>query len=301
MFGGNRGRLSAALCVGTMAALVAAGCGSSDDESTANEEPVDVSAATEPADTFINRMTKLVETTSAKKECAELETINSRSVTRFPCPAPKSLRTSMGAFELVGAQEYGTGAVVDYKSGKIKDGAAILLYVAPDRNWAISRFGIASKPSTETSDDETRAGYRKAVDEFLTSIRERDCDSYVAVTYNGDDKKDVVCRETFPGTKKLAKVLKRNPSVEPRYEGGNASYGFYSVETPKPTPANFTISIAKATADGPRPYVVLDITPSPTSAQQKKAQKAFEKERKQKSNQGMEPSSKPSDPAVTTP
>ena len=287
------------LCVGAMAAAVAVGCGGSDDESTAKDEPVDVSAASEPVEPFITRMAKLVETSSAKKDCVELDTINARSLTRFPCPAPKELRSSMGRFELVGAKEYGTGAVVDYKSGKIKDGAAILLFVSADRNWAIGRFGIISKPSTETSDEGSREGYEKAVDEFLTSIRERDCDSYVAVTFNGDDKKDVVCRETFPGTKNLAKLLKDNPNVDPRYEGGNAAYGFYSIEFPKPKPVNFTISIAKATAKGPRPYVVLDITPSPTAAQQKQAQKAFEKN--QKPNQGMEPSSKPSDPAVTTP
>lgn len=301
MYGGNRGRLAGVLCVGALVAAVAAGCGSSDDESTAKDEPVEVSAASEPVEPFITRMAKLVETSRTKKDCVELDAINARSLTRLPCPAPKELRSSMGKFEVVGAKEYGTGAVVDYKSGKIKDGAAILLYVAPDRNWAIGRFGLVSKPSTATTDEASRDGYKKAVDEFLASIRERDCDSYVAVTFNGDDKKDVICGETFPGTKKLAKLLKDNPNVKPRYEGGNAAYGFYSIEFPKPQPVNSTISIAKATAEGPRPYVVLDITPSPTAAQQKQAQKAFKKGQQQGANPDMKPSSKPSDPAVTTP
>ncbi len=49
---------------------VATGCGDDDGESTANEESVKVSAASEPAKAFIMRMTKLVETTTSKKECA---------------------------------------------------------------------------------------------------------------------------------------------------------------------------------------------------------------------------------------
>ncbi len=198
---------------------------------------------------------------------------------RFPCPASKDLRKSMGRFEAVGVKEYGTGAVVDYKSGAVKKGAAIVLFVSADRGWGISQFGVLTKPSTETSDEESRDGYAEAVEEFLTAVRERDCESYVAVTFNGDDSKEFVCEETFPGTKGLAKRLKADPGAEPRYEGGNESYGFYSLETRKPKPENITISIAKANAKGPRPYVVLDVTPAPTSAQQAQARKAFKKNR----------------------
>jgi hypothetical protein len=292
MFGGIQGRLSALMCAGAAAAALAAGCGG-DDESTAKDEQVDVPAASEPAQTFIERMAKLIETTTKQKDCAELSTINVRSATQFPCPAPKALRNSMAKFEVVGAEEYGTGAVIDYKSGTIKDGAAITLSVSPDRNWGIGRFGIVTNPSTDTSDEKNREGYAKAADEFLKSIRDRDCDAYVAVTFNGDDKKEKVCKETFPSTKSMAKLLKSNPDAKPHYEGGNAAYGFYSLETAKPKPASVTFSIAKSTAKGPRPFVVLDVTPSPTAAQQKKAEKNFKKQ--QKPGQDMEPSSKPVD------
>jgi hypothetical protein len=269
----------ATLCAGVAAIVVAAGCGS-DDESTAREEPAKASAAGEPARAFIMRMAKLLETTTKKKDCAELEQINARSVARFSCPAPKDLRKSMRRFEVVGVEEYGTGAIVDYKSGAVKDGAAIVLFVAPDRGWGVGRFGILSEPSTESSDEGNRDGYRKAVDEFLTAIRSRDCDTYVAVAFNGDDKKDVVCRETFPRTRPMAKALKANPDAEPRYEGGNDSYGFYSLELLKPKPTSFTISIAKATAKGPRPNVVLDATAGPSDARDKAVRKALERSRK---------------------
>jgi hypothetical protein len=285
-----------------MAAAVAVGCGGGDDESTAKDEPVEVSAAGEPAKTFISRLAKLIETSTSAKDCAELEQINSRSATRFPCPAPQDLRKSMRRFEVVGAEEYGTGAVVDYKSGQIKDGAAIVLFVAPDRNWGVGRFGVVSEPSTETSDEDSREGYAKAVDKYLTAVRERDCDAYFDIKFNGDDKKDVVCKQSFLDTQNLGALLKSNPGVEPRYAGGNESYGFYSLETSKPILSNVTISVAKASEKSSVPYVVLDVTPAPTTALQKRAQKAFEKSQRQKgTQQDMTPSSKPSDPAVTTP
>ncbi|HEU0018790.1 MAG TPA: hypothetical protein VFQ14_00730 [Thermoleophilaceae bacterium] len=297
MFGGIRGGLPALVCAGALAATIAAGCGGGDDESTAKQEPVQASAAGEPAETFIARTAKLIETTAKKKDCAELEAINNRSMTRFSCPADKKLRDSLGKFEVVGVEEYGTGAVVDYKSGQVEDGAAIVLFVGPTMDWGIGRFGILSKPSTGTSDAEERAGYAKAVEEYLEAVRERDCDAYVDITFNGGDKKNVVCKEVFPGTKGLADVLKANPNAKPRYEGGNAAYGFYSLEAANPQPSSVTISVAKA--KGPRPYVVLDVTPSPTAAAQKKAQLAREKSRQPSPD--MTPSSKPSDPAVTTP
>lgn len=284
MLRGVRGRVSAALCVGAIAmATGAVGCGDDDDGSGGGE--VKAAVASESAEGFIKRMTKSLETATTKRDCTELEQINARSASRFTCPAQKKLRESMARFEVVGVEEYGPGAVVDYKSGSVKDGAAIVMFVGPEREWGIGRFGILSEPSTDTSDEDSRDGYAKAVDEFLTSVRERDCDAYVAITFNGDDKKDVVCKQSFPNTKPLAKLLKNNPGVEPRYEGGNESYGFYSLEIPKPKPVSFTISIAKASAKGPRPFVVLDVTPGPTAAQRQAAQKALERNRKTNPNQ----------------
>jgi hypothetical protein len=276
-------------------AVAAAGCGGGDDASTAKDEPVEVSVASEPLKPFIMRMTKLLETTTAKKDCGELESITVRSVTQFACPAPQELRRSMARFEVVGAEEYGTGGIVDYKSGKIKDGAAIVLFVAPNRNWAIGRFGVITKPSTNTSDAKSRAGYAKAVDKYLAAIRERDCDAYFSVTYNGNDKRDAVCKKTFAATKKMATLLKSNPDAAPHYEGGNGTYGFYSLETRKPDPANVTISLIKASPKSAEPFVVLDIAPSPTAAEQKSAEKAFRQKQRQKSSQDMSPSSKPVD------
>lgn len=268
MLGRVRGRLPAVLCAGAMTMAVAAGCGD-DGDSTAKEDQAEVSAARESPDTFVMRMAKLIETTTSKKDCGELDKLNVRSVIDFGCPASKELRKSMRSFEVVGAEEYGTGAIVDYKSGAAKDGAAIVMFLAPSASWGVSRFGVVTKPSTGTSDAKHRAGYAKAVEMYLSAVRERDCDAYVSVTFNGGDKKSEVCKNVFPGTKKLTQFLERNPDAKPRYEGGNAAYGFSSLEITKPKSQSFTISIARATAESPQPYVVLDVTQSPTAAQQK--------------------------------
>jgi hypothetical protein len=267
-------------------AAVAGGCG--DDSDSDAKDTVTFAAADEPPEAFVKRLTKLLETTTATRECAELTAINSRSVTRFPCPPPKTLRNSMKSFEVVGAEDYGSGGVVDYKSGQVKDGASILLFVGVDRSWALSRFGVVAGKTVGTSDEKSRDGYEGAVDGYLEAIRTRDCDAYFDLTYNDSAPKKAVCKQAFPTTKALAKRLKADPAAKPKYEGGNASFGFYSLETQKPKPQNMTISIAKATGKSAQPYVILDVTPSPTAADQKKVLREFQEQRQEKLRERQE-------------
>jgi hypothetical protein len=295
MFGGMTGRrlplcMSALLC-----GIAVAGCGDDGGESTAKEK-TKFAASSEAEDVFIERMAKLLETTVTKKDCAQLEEINARSFTRFPCPPVKALRKSMRSFEIVGSETYGTGAVVDYKSGEVTDGAAIVLFVSADRNWGISRFGVVTEPSVGTSDDDSRGGYDKTVDQYLSAARKRDCKGLMKVSLTRGEKD--VCKTVLLVTEPLAKRLKANPSAKPKYEGGNGTYGFYTLETQKPKPENSTISVVKSTDGSATPYVVLDVTPSPTAADQLRVQREFKQQQKKKGNPNMEPSSKPSDPAV---
>ncbi|HEX2071746.1 MAG TPA: hypothetical protein VHF90_08895 [Thermoleophilaceae bacterium] len=303
MLGGNRGRRTQALCaLVAVAAIAAAGCGGDDEDGSADAKPK-FSAASEPSKTFIERMAKLLETTTEKKDCPLLEQINQRSFTRFPCPPPKELRQSMARFDVVETEVYGTGAVVDYKSGTAKDGAAVVMFVAPDREWGISRFGIITEPSVGTSDADSRDGYAKAVDDYLAAVRDRDCKAFVKVAFtNGADAK-TACRTSFKGTEDLAKRLKANPSVKPKYEGGNSSYGFFTLETKKPKPENLTISVIKSTTESAAPYVVLDAAPSPTAAEQRQVIEQFKKQQRQKKPPNQpetSPSRKADPPPVRT-
>jgi hypothetical protein len=281
------------LCAGALLATAAiAGCGDDDGDSAASEK-VRFAAASEQEHVFIERMGKLLETTSTKKDCAQLEEINARSLTRFPCPPEKGLRESMATFEVVGTEDYGTGAVVDYKSGNAKDGASIVLFVAPDRSWGIGRFGIVTDPSTGTSDEDSRDGYDEAVELYLDAVRERDCKAFKEVAFI-TDKKDV-CKTSFAGTEPLAKRLKADPSAEPSYEGGNETYGFFTLETRKPVPENVTISVIRAGAGEGETYLILDVAPSPTSDEQRRIQQQYKqqlKEERKKETQPMKPSSK---------
>jgi hypothetical protein len=264
MLGGSR-TCATLLCVGAVV-LIGAGCGD-DGDSTARQTGVTYSRASESPRAFATRMAKLLETATTRKDCRQLDEINGRSLTRLRCPAGRAFRKSMSRFEIVGAKEYGTGAVVDYKSGATPDGAAIVLFVATDRNWAISRFGVLTEPSTGTSDEESRDGFHKAVDDYLTAVRERDCKAFAEVAFTGGASETAVCK-AFPSTKALAERMKANPTARPKYEGGNGTYGFFSLETAEPTVINETISVIEAGPDSPSPYVVLDIAPSPTADQQ---------------------------------
>lgn len=281
-------------------ALGAVGCGSDEESAEAPRKPR-YSEGNEPSKAFAERMAKLLETSTTAKDCAEIEQINARSFSRFSCPPDKALRKSMASFEVVAAKEYGTGAIVDYKSGAESDGAAMVLFVSPDRNWGVGRFGVLTKPSTSTSDAETRAGFDKAVAAYLAAIRERDCAAFFDVAFYAGAPEKQVCKNAFPQTKRLAKWLKANPSAKPVYEGGNGTYGFYTFETQKPKPANSTISVVRASENSDK-YEVLDLAPSPTAAEQRKVRKQYARQQKDKRAPGdMSPSSKPSDPAVTTP
>ena len=269
MFGGSKSRrLGALLCTVSIGAAAIAGCGGDEDEGNA-KGPTGYSAAGEPPEMFLERLTKLLATARTAQDCRQLVPINSRSYVRFPCPAVKSLRRSMKSFKVVDTKEYGTGAVVDYKSGKVKDGAAIVLFVGTDRNWGISRFGIVTPPSTKTSDGENAESYEEAVGDYMTAVRERDCAAYkdAAFITPGTKPKDV-CSKLFAATEELAARLKAYPDVEPRYEGGNAHYGFFSFETQRPE-ENSTISVIK----NGNSAVVLDVAPSPTRRQQRALQK----------------------------
>lgn len=278
MRGGFLRCAAAATCV-LAAGLATAGCGGDSDGAGPGQASPRYSVANEPPRSFAERMAKLIETTATPGECGELNEISGRSLTRFSCPADKSFRRSMERFEVAGAEEYGTGAVVDYTSAKAKDGAAILLFVAPDRNWAVSRMGIATEPSTDTSDEGSRPGFRSALDAYLAAIRDRDCRAFAAVAFTGEDGTAEVCRKIFPGTLGLTKRLKANPSARPRYQGGNATYGFFTLETGKPVPANITLSVAREPGS-PESYLVLDGAPSPTGAQQRQALEDLKRSRR---------------------
>lgn len=277
MFRGSSGRLPRALCAAALLGAVAiAGCGG-DSEDGGQVDVAELSTASEAPKTFVERLAKLLETSSTKEECTPLKDIGSRSLVGFPCPTQQATRESMAKFKLLDIEQHGTGAVADYRSGVAKDGAAILLYIAPDNNWAVSSFGILTKPSIGTDDGKSRAGYDAVLDRYLAAVRARDCAAFAKVQYDGDLGGKDVCKAAFKNTQALAKRLKNNPSAKPVYQGGNDTYGFYALETREPKPERSTITVVKRGADPAKPYEVVGVAPTPTVEQQRSIREQFRK------------------------
>lgn len=291
MFGGGKRRpLAALFCAAALLVALGVGCGGDDGDSTAASEGPKFSSANEPVGVFIKRFVKLLETTERRADCPQLDEISARSYVRFSCPPGKALRKSMRSFEIVGAKEYGSGGVVDYKSGKVEDGAAIVLFVAPDRNWGVGRFGVVTPPSTKTTDEDSREGFEEALDDYFAAVRDRDCAGFQKVAFvDPAVKTKDICTKVFGATKELATRLRESPDVEPKYEGGNASYGFFSYETEKPD-ENSTISLIRAGGGDSASSLVLDVAPSPTALEQEAIRKQFEEQRKQGDKPKMSPS-----------
>jgi hypothetical protein len=302
----RRGLVGAAPRSSVVAALLiaiggaGAGCGDSSGSSDAKER-AEYREANESPKAFVTRMAKLLETSTTLKDCAQIMSINTRSELQFRCPAEKKLRKSMARFKVNRFEDYGPGAVVDYKSGTVKDNAAIVLFVAGDRNWGIGRFGLFTEPSVGTSDEPNRTGYARVVEQYVAAIRERDCDALAATAFDAvDNDRKAVCDRTFSTTKAFTKRLNANPAARARYRGGNGRYGFFTLETAKPRPQNWTISVMRMPAKSKAPYLVLDVASSPTAAVQSKFRRQIEKKQQQQSTpQDMEPSSKPSDSPET--
>ena len=185
----------------------------------------------------------------------------------------------MARFKLMKAAEYGTAAVVEYRSGEAPDGAAIILFVAPDRNWAFSHFGVVVEPSVGTSDAEARAGYERATGRYVAAVRTRDCATLRRILFVSDHSGDLTCEALLAGTAATATRLRRNPGAEPEYLGGNRTFGFFALETRRPEPENLTIAVMRADDDGVGRYLVMDVVPSPTAAQVREVVREYRRQR----------------------
>lgn len=297
-----RWRGAAALACAAAVALPVAGCGD-DGDSAAQQGATDYSWANESPRVFAQRLAKLLET-SHRGACDQLDAVSARSMTGFSCPPERSLARSMAKFRVLGSEEYGTGAIVDYRSGAVTDSAAVVLVVAPNREWAVGRFGVFAEPSVDTGDERSRAGFAAAVDDYLRATRERDCKALARVELDSSGSDRPACSERLAQTRQLARLLKSNPDAEPVYEGGNATFGFHRLELAKPRRSSLTIATMRAAESGagrsdrgdgqdpagasggaddrtPPRALVLGALASPTAANQRKAVRVLERRERQ--------------------
>lgn len=255
----NRGAGPLAMLLAISA--VALGCGSDGDATSAARPEA---AKGSPAQ-LAERLGRLLATTTKKKKhCGQLDRLTRRAFYDFRCPQLRDVRRSMARFEVIGSATYGTGAVVDYRTGALEDGAVLTMRVAPDGAWTLSRFGLLYEPAVETSDEDSRDGFDSAVQGYLEAVRERDCDLYARHSFS-EAEEDDICKTDFAQTEHLAKTLEANPAAAPEYLGGNESFGFYGLTLPEPKSRYLTINVVKAAEGSLRPFLVLDVTPGPAA------------------------------------
>jgi len=258
VFGALGVLLVAAVCVLTI------GRGSAGDDGDGTQQR-EFSAAFEPPDRFMERLARILATAERPADCDFVNVIGSISRRGFRCPAEPEVARSMARFKVLDTREYGTGAVVEYRSGEVRDSASTVLAVTPYHNWGIVRHGIDVGHSVSSSDDGTRTGFERTVDAYLAAVKARDCEAFRAVAFTADDAAAEACEGAFAETADLATRLEANAGVRPAYEGGSDTFGFFTLETARPKPENATI-VAIRTGGSGGGYRVLDVAPSPTAA-----------------------------------
>jgi len=261
--GGLRWRL---LVVGlALCCAVAGGCGGDESaDSEAGQILVRPGSPEEVAMTLAETIPDAVR----KRDCEEVAEINARSRTRFLCPPLLGNSDGLRRFELTGSARFGVmRAVLDYRSKSVPDGATMILFRNADGEWAITRAGLLPR-SEASSPDADRAERRAALERFLAAVRERDCDAWRDNAGAIHRDPQIVCREEFPSTRGLARLLAANAGVEPRYVGGSGSFGFFDWSIAKPEPRRFSFALVETAEGALRPYVVLDYAEGPVEVPQ---------------------------------
>lgn len=245
-----------------VAALCAmAGCGGDDEVSKAADDAPWATGIRH--DRLAERIGDWMAQAKTKRDCDELGKVSARSQYWFKCPLPAKVRQSMARFEVLDSAVFGSAALIGYRTGKLDDGAVMLMHVAPDRRWAVTRSSLLYEPDPDTSDEDSRPGFDAAVDGYLRAVRRRDCDLYFEyyVTFGPTGK--AACKQALDETKQFAEALKASPRAQPQYMGGNSDFGFYALLTLKPNPRYVTISVVRTAEGAAQPYVVLSAAPGP--------------------------------------
>jgi hypothetical protein len=241
--------------------LAFASCGGDDGASTAAESD----GLSSPPAQLITSVLRTASTAKKRKDCKELTKVNLRSATKVVCPPlTPEMRKANKSTKLVSAATYGPAAVIDYTSPGAKKGASIILYRNAEGEWAIANWGLLYG-STVGSDADDREDSEAIVTDYLAAVRERDCEGYNKVALTQSSELKDVCKQEFPGTELLAKALKGNPDVEPRYIGGNEDFNFWSLQFEGPEPRAYTIGTAATPEGSLRPQVVLTAHPAPVA------------------------------------
>ncbi len=246
-----------------VACLAVAGCSGDDGdgkEAGPGEAPASgpASQGAEP-EQEIEEFAQLVETAITSPDCEGLTTkVNKpeEGGMEIACPAEvaKAGRAYAG-YRTLGAESYGTGAVIDYQAAEAPMGGTWELSLGSDGTWVIDA-GKMTGEKTSGTELENRAGFDRALGRFLTAVRDSDCDTFFEYAETFTEDKQKACGDELPFYDALATALAASPDDAPFFLGGNHRYAFYGLETAKPKPAYRTVTVERTAHGSDRPYVV---------------------------------------------
>ncbi|HYI99537.1 MAG TPA: hypothetical protein VEX36_07680 [Thermoleophilaceae bacterium] len=251
-----RARLALLLAVASAVCIVAAGCGGGEDAPAATDGP---EPRTAPA--FAEYVAELLGQADDAQDCQRVEQIDRRSSAEIPCPAPAALREQMDDFAMIDSELYNSdrSAVVNYDYGDRAVTASMVLLQDYDLRWTVQQLGFSpEQPSGNTRGD----GYpnlRRTIRSYEAAVRERDCDEMIRLTYRPAGADRPSCKEQLAETAQLGKVLKRDPSQRPAFNGGDQDFGFYSMTAYHPAPTHYTFTVVRVRFGGEDRFLVSDV------------------------------------------
>jgi hypothetical protein len=244
-------RLPLLLMVALTCAVLGSGCGGDD----GNDE--------------LEAAAQQVQRALSQPDCNELRRIGARAtqaIGLFPemgCPKRREARKTLRDFEILDSAEYGTGAVVDYRSAKAPKGSAMVFFEDSAGGWGYAGLGLARTTTVDSGDEKSRTHFDAVVDKYLAAMRERDCRAFFKYSVTQFPKLKTSCRYEFSAHGDLQARLRSDRDPDLEYLGGNEHFGFYGLTTRKPAPDYRTVTVLKTPPGSPEPYLVLNAAKGP--------------------------------------
>ena len=184
--------------------------------------------------TFASKLEKALTTPN----CPGLKTLQKWGQIRLPCPSTsnKKIKAAFKGFRVTGTRTYGTGAVIDFVDAEAPKGGTYILLLSGDREWSIVYAPLTNTRTSRFGTVTGLSGHQNAVNNFLTSVRDGNCDLYFRFTATPrGEKKAQSCAAAFTPPNGfyvgLQADLKANPNTVATPIGGNRRFAFFSVVT----------------------------------------------------------------------
>jgi hypothetical protein len=208
-----------------------AACGGDDsasDDQTNESSPV----VTETVEDFGTRLSDAADAAAAG-DCDTVDEFNDEAGFVLPCD---SSGAGYDDFEVTATDDFETAGLVDFTDKEVPDGATAIAAINADGHFRLmqsfvpSSLGLEAKQvGTEPEETEVRD---RAVESFVTAVREGDCDTYFQLGLTPTQNKEKECRIEFSEKTGIKPDLEANPDATAVLLGESEAFGLYELETP---------------------------------------------------------------------